>query len=427
MKKIVTIMAFCLAASGPAAVAQRLTKAGEGYSRTSVNTAVFRTNSIVSSHGYQFVAYYDSTGCVTIARRKLGTDAWETTHTQYSGKVEDAHNVISIMADGDGYLHMAFDHHGNKLRYCRSVKPLEADMGPLETMIGTDEDDVTYPEFYRMADGDLLFAYRSGASGNGNMVMNRYSVADKRWTRVQTNLIDGEGQRNAYWQMCVDDGGTIHVSWVWRETPAVNTNHDLCYARSYDKGRTWQKADGTPYTLPITAANAEYAVRIPQNSELINQTSMCADKAGNPCIATYWRSQDSDVPQYRIVWHDGSEWHAKQVSDRTTPFSLSGIGTKMIPIARPRIAMDSDRVYMIFRDEERGSRVSVATADSVSATKWNVADLTSFSVGSWEPSYDTELWRSGHLHIYVQATGQGDGEKTVDMLPQPVYVLEIEE
>lgn len=29
-------------------------------------------------------------------------------------------------------------------------------------MTGKDEDDVTYPEFYRMPDGDLLFVYRSG-------------------------------------------------------------------------------------------------------------------------------------------------------------------------------------------------------------------------------------------------------------------------
>ena len=43
-------------------------------------------------------------------------------------------------------------------------------------MTGKDEDDVTYPEFYRMPDGDLLFAYRSGASGRGNLVLNRYDL-----------------------------------------------------------------------------------------------------------------------------------------------------------------------------------------------------------------------------------------------------------
>ncbi|MGO8055575.1 BNR-4 repeat-containing protein, partial [Rhizobium leguminosarum] len=61
--------------------------------------------------------------------------------------------------------------------------------------------------------------------------------------------------------------------------------HDICYARSKDGGKTWEKSSGEKYQSPITAANAEYALRIPQKSELINQTSMFADAQGNPYIA----------------------------------------------------------------------------------------------------------------------------------------------
>ena len=94
--------------------------------------------------------------------------------------------------------------------------------------------------------------------------MNRYSLKDYKWARVQDVLIDGEDKRNAYWQLYVDEKGTIHLSWVWRETWQVETNHDLCYARSFDNGVTWYKSDGEQYKLPITASNAEYACRIPQ-------------------------------------------------------------------------------------------------------------------------------------------------------------------
>ena len=94
-------------------------------------------------------------------------------------------------------------------------------------MTGVDEGDVTYPEFYPLTDGDLLFVYRSGSSGRGNLVMNRYSLKDHKWARVQDVLIDGEDKRNAYWQLYVDEKGTIHLSWVWRETWQVETNHDL--------------------------------------------------------------------------------------------------------------------------------------------------------------------------------------------------------
>ena len=65
-------------------------------------------------------------------------------------------------------------------------------------MTGVDEGNVTYPEFYPLSGGDLLFAYRSGSSGHGNLVMNRYSLKNHAWTRVQDVLIDGENQRNAY-------------------------------------------------------------------------------------------------------------------------------------------------------------------------------------------------------------------------------------
>ena len=176
-------------------------------------------------------------------------------------------------------------------------------------------------------------------------MLNRYSLETRQWERVQDILIDGENLRNAYWQLYVDAKGTIHLSWVWRETWLVETNHDLCYARSFDGGETWYKTTGEIYELPIRLDNAEYACRIPQNSELINQTRMRADAAGNPFIATYWRDQDSDIPQYRSVWFDGKQWQSQQVSNRTTPFSLKGGGTKKIPISRPRMAVDKNEAY----------------------------------------------------------------------------------
>ena len=408
------------------AQAQRLVKVGDGYSRTSVNTTVFRNSPLVSVGQKQYITYYDPEGYVVVGCRQLGSDQWTLRRTPYKGNVKDAHNVISMAVDGSGYIHLSFDHHGHPLRYCRSVAPHSLEMGPLEGMTGVDEQDVTYPEFYRLAGGDLLFAYRSGASGRGNMVLNRYDHAARRWSRVQDVLIDGENQRNAYWQLYVDAAGTIHVSWVWRETWMVETNHDLCYARSRDGGRTWEQADGTPYTLPIRAGNAEYACRIPQNSELINQTSMSADAEGHPYIATYWRDADSEVPQYRMVWHDGRQWHQSQVSQRTSPFSLKGGGTKMIPIARPRLAVHQGKVFYIFRDEERGSRVSMYYTKRLSSGKWKVKDLTDFSVDAWEPSLDLELWKEQQrLHVFVQTSHQGDGERTVDASATPVYVLEV--
>ena len=423
-------LAGCLSAqeNAPAQANCRPIEVGKGYSETSVNTTVFRSNSLLTHGDCQYVSYYDADGYLVLGKRQLNTTEWTLHRTQYKGNVRDAHNVISMMMDGDGYLHVAFDHHGHPLNYCRSVAPYSLELGAKEAMTGVDEQDVTYPEFYRLAGGNLLFAYRSGASGRGNLVLNCYDVKARKWMRVQDVLIDGEGKRNAYWQLYVDGQGVIHLSWVWRESWLVETNHDLCYARSYDNGVTWCKTDGELYDLPIRLDNAEYACCIPQGSELINQTSMSADAQGHPYIATYWRDAASDVPQYRIVWHDGRQWHHRQVSVRQRPFSLKGGGTKMIPIARPRLVVDGSEIYYVFRDEERGSKVSMAVTRDVARSVWSYHDLTGFAVEAWEPSHDTELWKDKQLlHLFVQRTRQGDGEKTVAFEPQPVYVLEIEE
>lgn len=404
----------------------KLSDVGVGYSATSVNAAVFRNSSVVTFGKQQYVSYYDAEGWLTIAKRRLGTDKWTVRRSQYKGNVADAHNVISIMVDGDGYLHAAFNHHDVPLNYCRSVAPGSLELGPLEPMTGIDESSVTYPEFYRLADGSLLFVYRSGRSGRGNLVMNRYDLKTRTWSRLHDVLIDGEDKRSAYWQLCTDKEGTIHLSWVWRETWGVETNHDICYARSRDGGKTWEKSDGGKYSLPITAANAEYAWRIPQKSELINQTGMAADAEGHPYISTYWREGNDSVPQYRMVWNDGKEWHCRCVSDRTTPFSLSGGGTKMIPISRPRILVDGHKAYILFRDVERGSRVSMYEVDTRNGGKTSVADLTDFQVDAWEPTFDTCLWTyCRRLSVFVQRVGQGDGERLSDMEPQPVSVLDV--
>lgn len=108
-----------------------------------------------------------------------------------------------------------------------------------------------------MSDGDLLFVYRSGSSGRGNLVMNHYSLKEHKWSRVQDVLIDGENKRNAYWQLYVDEQGTIHLSWVWRETWQVETNHDICYARSFDNGVTCtnQAENNTNFRLSCRMRN----------------------------------------------------------------------------------------------------------------------------------------------------------------------------
>lgn len=407
----------------------RISTAGNGWAANSVNTVIFRHNSLSSYKNTQYIAYYDSAQRLVIGKRALGSTQWTLQTTPYSGKATDAHNSISIITDGEGYLHVSWDHHNNPLRYARSVTPGSLELTDKLSMTGKKEQKVTYPEFYRLPNGNLLFLYRDGASGNGSLMLNHYDAKTKQWTQLQDGWVNGEGKRSPYWQLTIDKAGTIHMSWVWRESPDVASNHDMGYARSKDGGRTWEKSTGEKYTLPITEASAEYALRIPQNSELINSTSMVTDDAGHPYIASYWRNSGSTIPQYHLIYHNGKEWKTQQISNRTTPFSLSGSGTKRIPMSRPQIVVTNKKGLvqgtLIFRDLERGEKVSIATSTDITKGNWQVKDLTTTSVGLWEPSYDKQIWQSkGELHLFVERVEQGDGETTRAIAPQPVQVLE---
>lgn len=419
------LLAFGVSLSGLARQAHPQAWAGN-----SVNAVIFRKNALVTHGDTQLMAYYNPEGYLCLAKRKLNGEQWEIRQTQYTGNIRDAHNAISIMTDGEGYLHVSWDHHGNPLNYAQSLAPLSLELGSKQAMTGASEQNVTYPEFYKLPGGNLIFMYRDGQSGRGNLAINRYDAQARQWQRLHSNLIDGERQRNAYWQACVDAKGTIHLSWVWRETPDVASNHDMAYACSRNGGETWENAQGEAYQLPITAQTAGYACRIPPNSELINQTSMAADADGNPYIATYFREQDSDIPQYHVIYKANGKWKTLNAGFRKTAFSLKGGGTKSIPISRPQIVVSEaggkKQVLLIFRDEERGEKVSVATCTDIQGNQWSVGDLTAYSVGEWEPAYDTELWKDKQiLQLYVQRVRQIDGEGVSDMPAQPVSVLTV--
>ncbi|MCC6485458.1 MAG: BNR repeat-containing protein [Armatimonadetes bacterium] len=421
-------LVLCAVCTLPAAahIQTRTLNVGDGWARNSINTSIFRQSALCSHGHLQYVSYYDQDGRVVLARRRMPSGKWQILRTQYTGNVRDAHNGISIGVDGSGLVHIAWDHHGGPLHYAQGKAPDSLELTEQMPMTGVDETHVTYPEFFTLPDGDLLMMYRSGSSGNGDVMLNRWDHRRRTWSIVHHPFISGQAQRNAYTnQIAVGSDGSLHITWCWRETGDAATNHDICYARSCDTGKTWTRSDGTIYTLPITQDTAEVIRRIPQGRDLINTTTTCLDTAGHPMMAGYWREADSPCPQYRLVWFDGKGWRMSRITDRDQDFRLSGLGTKRVPISRPKLAADKQgRVYMLFRDELRRNRVSVALSEDPAHARWRFFDLADDSVGLWEPNYDVERWhRTGELHIFVQRVGQGDGEKLEDVAPQPVRVL----
>ena len=419
VKNLFLIMAF-FSATVNAQLKTNITDIGLGWSNNSVNTVIFRNSALTSFKGIQYTAYYNPEGKMVLAKRKLNAKKWDVLITPYSGNVKDAHNDISIAIDIEGYLHVSWDHHDTRLRYARSKTPFSLELGEEQSMTGKDEAKVTYPEFHNLPDGKLLFCYRSGASGRGNMIMKSYDVKTQQWTSLQNNLIDGENQRSAYWQICVGKKG-IYISWVWRESWDVSTNHDICYAFSADGGKTWEKSTGEKYNLPITKATAEHAWDVPQNSSLINQTAMTVDDLGNPYITSYWNNDG--IPQYKVVYLLDGKWNLLNTNFHQKTFNLGGGGTKRIPISRPEILVHKSMLYLLYRDEERDNKITLAYTN-LEKKEWQLKDVSPFTVGQWEPNFDKELWKQKkELHIFSQNVSQADGEGLAKVAPQPVQVI----
>ena len=73
-----------------------------------MNAVIFRTASIASHGGTQYVAYYDDSAHVVLAMRRIGSPRWTVARTSFTNDVTDAHNAIAIAVDGSGVLHVAW-------------------------------------------------------------------------------------------------------------------------------------------------------------------------------------------------------------------------------------------------------------------------------------------------------------------------------
>ena len=336
-----------------------------GLAHNSINSTSFRKNALIThfcenGDTFQYAAFYDCNSMIILAQKKNDED-WFCLKTGLYGRTTDAHNSISIITDKLGYLHMAWSDHNRNLNYMRSQAPHSLIMRKYN-MTGLYENKVTYPEFYQLPSGNLILLYRSGASGNGNLILNRYDISLEQWIQVHSNLISGNNTMSPYWQATIDNNGRLHISWVWRDTSDVSSNHDISYAVSEDSSmETFFKANGQQLNIPITQDQGALIYTIPPNSALINQTSMTTDNDNLPYIVSYWRV--NNVVQYIILRYDGQHWTTFNTNLRTSNFELSSKGTKQLPCARPQLLVKGGKhfvwLYLLFRDIERSSCFSI--------------------------------------------------------------------
>jgi hypothetical protein len=267
----------------------------------------------------QFVAYYDKNRMMTVASRKIGDDSWKK-KTLPNKLRWDSHNSVAMGIDAKGYIHIAGNMHADPLNYFRSKKPYDvSSMVELNKLIGIDEESVTYPKFFYNKEGDLLFSYRSGSCGNGNILVNRFIPEQEKWERyLKKSLFEGVGEsddRAAYHKFVKDSEGNFHFIWIWRWTPHVETSHQICYATTSDL-MNWKNAAGETVSLPFRPDNDKLIVDgAPSKGGMHNSRYQIILTPDNEPVVGYVKYDEDELTQFYLARFVDNQWISKKISD----------------------------------------------------------------------------------------------------------------
>ncbi len=281
-----------------------------------------------SHKGKQFVGFYDAERNMVIGARERDASDW--VFQKLDTKVGwDSHNSITMIFDRDDILHVAGNMHCVPLIYFRAEKPLDVQsLRRVKSMVGENEDRCTYPQFQTTDDGELLFLYRDGGSGDGQWYCNIYDESKKSWLRfLDKPLFNGEGEVSAYFHGPVKGpDGWFHLCWMWRATPDCETNHLMSYARSKNM-RDWEMSDGTPQPLPITRSNSQIIDPVPSGGGILNPCQTIGFDADDRVIVSYSKYDDAGNFQLMNARLEGDRFKIYQTSDWDYRWEFQGRGS----------------------------------------------------------------------------------------------------
>lgn len=375
------------------------------------NGTSYNQDSVSTAGNAQYAAWYNEAGALIIGKRTLPNGKWATFNlSAIAGNPlvlpvdNDPHNTISLIVDAAGYIHLAANMHGDVLRYVRSANPNDITAWTAPGMTGLNEAQVTYPRFALHPDGTLFCLYRDGASGFGDLYLNKWDGVS--WTQLG-KLADGKTtSENPYEsRFVVGADGVLSLGITWRPNGGdANTNNDVHYIESANKGSTWTSVQGVTVPLPLVHANTTALAldTTATNSGIVNQFGHDRDTLGRPHFTmTRASGAGPDRNIHHLYW-DGTEWVDQQLTDFGNTMSL------LYWSKRPTVACTNDGrtliMYSIPRfGSTRGKPRLIDVTDGAN-TEVPLADL---DVRDHEMTFDARALRErNELHLLLsQANG----------------------
>ena len=275
-----------------------------------INGVSFQQEAVMSHNGWQYVAYYNGDRRICLSRRQLPAGAWQTlVFTDYSFTGVNAHDVVVMgICPNDGTIHLAYDHHGDTLRYRVSQAGVATNpaayswssalFGPNRNWLeaGKTVTLVTYPRFFQTPDGNMKLAYRYGSSGAGDDMLVDYDGATSTWSGSRmvinragtfTDQLGTSYDRCGYgnrWE-CGPDGA-IHTTWCWRENASVGANHDILYSFSTDGGWTWLNGSHSAIRADLAATTPQTLFHLKRTVRADNLIGLLTGNAATDTLIT---------------------------------------------------------------------------------------------------------------------------------------------
>lgn len=385
----------------------------------------------------QFIAYYDKDKNMCVGYRTLEETSFHKV-TLNSKIGWDSHNYITMIVDDEGYIHISGNMHNVQLKYWRSTNPYDASsFQALHSMVGSLEDNTTYPNFLITNSGDLLFHYRYGWSGNGYEVYNIWNPQTRTWSRFLAEpLIDGQGQRNAYMKgPFYEDDGYYHLYWVWRGTPDAATNHDFSYARSADLIH-WETATGTPVSRPMVFGESGLKVdpsSATSGNGILNGVQAHVMDSQNRIVLANMKYDELGNSQFYVyrLKPDGI-WEEKRVTNWLYRFVFGGGGSLVFEVnMRGMRNLGNGELGLSYTHSKYGNGEIIIDEETLEpvATREYVypypEELNEVTItGTYSKKIEAKINRLGNYLMRWEAMGASNDQQPSGTLP-PDIMLEV--
>lgn len=344
---------------GPAAAGVTIVNIGIDGSSEVRGTSDWNTSLTLDADGNAYGVFVDKNMKNTVVKVTPGgavtSQIIDTTSNEY-----DAHNTPSIVIDGDGFLHVAYNMHNHNMKLVKSPAANTVTGGWVaEGGTGTpwDSGRYTYPAMSTAPNGDAYMTIRNrdwdilapdGSSG-GPVQLFHYDNTTKQWSSI-AQFAQEDGYTGYLPAPYVDTTGKVHLLWHWALGGPTGIRHLGSYAVYDPNTGKFYKADGTEYVgaetgTPITTVTADaYQPREADwDQPGISDHSVTVNALGQPIVAyNFFREGDADQRVIRLARWDGTEWVH---TDLEGPVTGTTIGDPAL------VNRDGD-LHLYFKDAE---------------------------------------------------------------------------